>query len=134
MPVRRSIQAPKKASKNSVKKPEESTKVWHFPANLRLRIQNTLKLRAEHEVQLKAVQNVVDDNTRAINNLVLGWLSGKDDFEFDKYSIAITDDGSAVVLIPVAEKDVEELIDTTKKEQTGEATVPEKSTDEDVAG
>ena len=62
-----------------------------------------MALREEHQKQLENLQMIVADNSRAINNLVIGWLSGKDEIQIEDYHIQLSDDGATVMLVPKTE-------------------------------
>lgn len=127
MPKRNNTPA-KKTIRKSIVPPTKAVSelkpiAFKLPEKLKLRVQNTLKLRQEHQAQLEAYQTAVADNTRAINNLVLGFLTSREDIDFENYNIQITDEGDAVLLFPkpaevTEEKPTEESV--SEKEEAVE--------------
>ena len=85
-------------------KPDKKATAFKLPEKLRGRVVQTMALRDEHQKQLENLQMIVADNSRAINNLVIGWLSGKDDIQIEEYHIQLSDDGSTVMLVPITEE------------------------------
>lgn len=88
-------------SKNS--KPTLKPIAFKLPEKLKGRVTQTMALREEHQKQLENLQMIVADNSRAINNLVIGWLSGKDEIQIEDYHIQLSDDGATVMLVPKTE-------------------------------
>lgn len=100
---------------NKTNKPNLKPVAFRLPEKLKGRVVQTMALREEHQKQLDNLQMIVADNSRAINNLVIGWLSGKDEIQIEDYHIQLSDDGGTVMLVPKTEGDAQPPVENQQE-------------------
>jgi hypothetical protein len=94
----------KASRKNVQKKPDDAPKplVIRVTGKLKEKITSVAAFREKHLSELARFQQAVDDNNRAINNLVIGYLAGHDDApaDLENYDLVVDDAITVIILSP----------------------------------
>lgn len=90
-----------KATKQKAE-PMEKPVIIQIPAKLKQRLEGVIKIREGHLKEALRYQTAAEDNSRALNNLVIGFLSSQPEApdSFENVDLTLDDDVKYIILTP----------------------------------